>query len=233
MTLARRAKRPRHAPADAGSYEMWEQAGTPSVARVSNALRDGRSPPDRMFDHYLPKPLRGLSDQHWTPLAAAARAAAWLEDFGISSVLDIGSGAGKFCVSAALASQARFTGIEQRPGLVVAARGLAETFGVADRVDFLCQTFERDTLPEAEAYYLYNPFGENLLSRPLHIDEDVELSASRHAAEVRAFQDMLWDLPEGTYVFTYNGFGGSLPDSYSELRSDHGLPSVLRLWRKG
>jgi predicted RNA methylase len=211
---------------------MWEIAGVPSIERVSAALRDRRSLPDRMFDYYLPKALRSVSSQHWTPLVASMRGAEWLTDFGIDSVVDVGAGVGKFCISAALACSARFLGIEQRPELVAEASRLARTFGVDDRVSFMCRTFERGALPEAEAYYLYNPFGENLLSHEMRIDSRVELSADRHLRDSRAFEDMLWALREGTYVITYNGFGGCMPESYEEVRTDRSLPSVLSLWRK-
>jgi hypothetical protein len=36
----------------------------------------------------------------------------------------------------------------------------------------------------------------------------------------------------GTYVLVYNGFGGKLPDVYREVKSEHDLPNVMRLWRK-
>ena len=49
----------------------------------------------------------------------------------VQSVVDIGSGAGKFCVAAALGSGCRFTGLEQRPRLVAAARTLAAYTGEA------------------------------------------------------------------------------------------------------
>ena len=39
-------------------------------------------------------------------------------------------------------------------------------------------------------------------------------------------------LPRGSYILTYNGFGGRMPKSYEELRIDETLPSLLRLWRK-
>jgi hypothetical protein len=217
---------------DEGSYEMWEIAGLPSLPRLAAALRDGRAPPDRMFDHYLPRALRSVSPRHWTPLEVVVRAAAWLNDLGITSLVDVGSGAGKFCVAAALASDACFVGIEQREDLVRAARELALRFGVAERVRFEHGTFEPHALPPADAYYVYNPFGENLLRVTEQIDLEVELSAERHAREVTAFEGMLHGLPRGAHLLAYNGFGGRMPASFTELRVDHALPNVLRLLRK-
>jgi predicted RNA methylase len=185
-----------------------------------------------MFDYYLPQALRRVSTIHWTPLAAAVRAAQWIEELGIRSVVDVGAGAGKFCVIGALASGAEFQGIEQRAALVEAARALAERFGVSARVRVECGLLNLHAVPSADAYYLYNPFGENLLPREEQIDLDVELSARRFQREVRRFEALLQALPRGRYVLTYNGFGGRVPKSYEELRVDDTLPSVLRLWQK-
>jgi SAM-dependent methyltransferase len=217
---------------DDGSFEMWAIAGRPSLPRIATALREGRVPPDRMFDHYLPRALREVSARHWTPLAVVARVATWLEDLGIRSVVDIGSGAGKFCVAAALASDASFVGLEQRADLVRQARALAQLFGVQARVSFEQGTFTAAALPSADAYYVYNPFGENLLRADEQIDCEVELTAERHARDVIAFETMLDALPRGAHLIAYNGFGGGTPATYSELRSDDSFPNALRLWRK-
>src|SRR4051812_18571180 len=72
-------------------------------AQVAEALGAGMRLTDASFDQFLFDPLRALSSQHWTPLAVAARAAEWFEQRNIRTVVDIGSGAGKFCVAAALA----------------------------------------------------------------------------------------------------------------------------------
>jgi predicted RNA methylase len=173
-----------------------------------------------------------VSARHWTPLAVVARAVAWLDDLGISTVVDVGSGAGKFCVAAALACDASFIGVEQREDLVQAARELAQRFGVQARVRFEHGPFTPAALPSAEAYYVYNPFGENLLRADEQIDLAVELSAERHARDVVAFENMLQALPRGAHLLAYNGFGGAMPASFSALRTDDSLPNVLRLWRK-
>jgi len=146
--------------------------------------------------------------------------------------VDIGSGVGKFCIATALSCGCRCVGVEQRPGLVGVARELARRFGVEDRAEFVCGVFGKDSLPVADAYYLYNPFCENLYGRGAHLEEDVELGRERHAREVEATRRLLAHAKVGTYAVTYNGFGGSLPEGYAELHVDRELPSVLRIARK-
>lgn len=198
---------------------------------VADAVRSGRCTSDRAFDRFLSPEFQAVSEQYWTPLAVATRAARWLGELGVRRVFDVGSGAGKFCVAAALACDAHFVGVEQRMRLVAEARELARAFGVSDRVRFVSGRFDRLS-PSADAYYFYNSFGENLFDAENRLDEDVELNAGRYRDDVMAAERMLREAPTGTYLLTYNGFGGMVPDSYSEVRVDRELPCVLRMWRK-
>jgi hypothetical protein len=200
--------------------------------RVAEALRAGRCLPDRAFDRFLPDELRVVSDQYWTPLVAAKRTAEWFDDLNIRTVVDIGSGAGKFCVAAALASRCHFTGLERRSRLVASARTLARVFEVDDRVSFIEGAFGDIATPVADAYYLYNPFGEYLFGSRAHFGKDGELGDKRRVRDVAAVENLLQRAPIGTCVITYNGFGGRIPATYQELRVDDEMPNELRLWRK-
>jgi predicted RNA methylase len=159
--------------------------------RVAEALRAGRCPPDRAFDRFLPDELRVVSGQYWTPLGVAKRVAEWLDELNVRTVVDIGSGAGKFCVAAALAGHCHFIGLEQRSRLVASARTLARVFGVDDRVSFIEGAFGDIATPIADAYYLYNPFGEYRFGSRDHFDRELELSDKRHARDVAAVEDLL------------------------------------------
>ena len=107
-----------------------------AARQFASQLRGEGCPTDRAFDRFLPERLQRVSPEFWPPLVAARRAAEWFQDAGVRSVVDIGSGAGKFCVAGAFA-RLRFTGLEQRPFLIKSARGLARLFDVNDRVQFV------------------------------------------------------------------------------------------------
>jgi len=204
----------------------------PSARQVADALRKRTCPGERAFDRFLPHDLRLVSGQHWTPLIVAVRVAEWLDSLGVRTVVDIGSGAGKFCVAAALSGICDFTGIEQRPRLVEAAGRLAEIFGVDDRVRFVQGKVGQVEVPSADAYYLYNPFGENLFGPDGHLDDDVELSDERYERDISFMERFLRQARVGTYVVKYNGFGGTMPNTYEPIRIDREMPNVLRMWRK-
>lgn len=204
----------------------------PTADELADAIRAGGQPDDGAFDRFLPIRLRVVSGMFWTPLAVAARTAEWFAELGVRSVVDIGSGVGKFCVAAALGGTCRFTGLEQRPRLVIAAGRLARQFRVDDRVRFVAGILDPSTAPAADAYYLFNPFGENRFGPEAHLDEDVELGEDRYRRDIAAVEQLLDRAPTGTYVVTYNGFGGHVPDGYDQIRVDRTLPNMLRMWQK-
>lgn len=205
----------------------------PAPSFVAERLRAGVPVPEGSFDRFLPPRFRVVAEQHWTPLAVTQRIARWLRELQIDSVVDLGSGAGKFCVATAVAApQCRFIGIEQRPALVEAARELARVFGVAHRVEIIAGTLGEIAVPEAAAYYLYNPFGENLFDGAGRIDDEVELSGARYRRDIATAARLLASRQRGTFVIKYNGYGGKMPRGYEMVRRDHVLPNLLRVWQK-
>lgn len=220
-------------PGDAGVSSVDAIPRGASAEVIAEAIRSGLCPDDASFDLFMSRELRRLSGRHWTPLAVALRVAEWLDGAGVGNVVDLGSGGGKFCVVAALASKCSFIGIERRPRFVEAANLLARVFRVDDRVQFVHGTLSRRTIPAADAYYLYNPFGENLFGPGEHLDDDVELSPQRYERDIALVETFFDRAPVGTIVVDYNGFGGRMPGSYQEVVVDREMPDLLRMWRKG
>ncbi len=197
-------------PRDAGARAV--------VLRARDAVAAGERPADTHFDDLLPAALKAHAARHFTPVADALRVGAWLDDLGVGSILDVGSGAGKLCVVAAIAApRCRFLGIEQRSGLVEVARSIAARFELDDRVSFVEGSIGVAGLPAVEAYYLFNPFGENLLPSGERLDEDVELGDDRYDRDVREAEALLESAPPGTVLITHNGFGGRVPAAFEQL----------------
>lgn len=201
-------------------------------ARLAAALARGAPIADAAFDRYLPEAARRVSGQFWSPLAVALRVASWAGQLRLEHIVDIGSGAGKLCVASALACRSRFTGLEQRPALVAAARDLAARFGVGDRVAFAEGRLAPGDIPAADAYYLFNPFEENLHGPSDHIDESVALGLDRYDHDVALIEALLAAVRPGTCFILYNGFGGQIPGNYERLRIGDDPLRPLELWRK-
>ena len=203
-----------------------------AVWLAAQAVRSGRARADDAFDRFLLPELREVSDRYWTPLPVVRRVASWLRDAEVRTVVDIGSGAGKFCIAGALLTRCRFIGLEQRASLVASARGLAEIFRVDDRVTFVNGRCGATTTPKGNAYYFFNPFGPYSFSSERFADPDVASTQETYRADIAAATEFLSRAPRGTSVITYNGFGGRMPSTYERIDIDTSLPGALAWWRK-
>jgi hypothetical protein len=203
-----------------------------AARQLAEAMHSDCCPADRAFDQFLPERLSVVSPFYWSPLAVAQRAAEWFTDAGVHTVVDIGSGAGKFCVAAALFGGCRFMGLEQRPFLVQSARALAHLFDMNDRVRFVDGALGTVPTPIAEAYYFFNPFGNYSFGVERLTNMGDECSEARRAHDVAAAEQLLRRAAVGTWVLTFNGFGGRIPEGYDLARVDWELPAALRMWKK-
>jgi SAM-dependent methyltransferase len=215
-----------------GQRRAIDRAARREARLVAAALRAGRAPDDDAFDRFLPPELRDVSALYWTPLRVVRRAATWLREIEAPTVVDIGSGAGKFCVAAALLSRSRFVGLEKRAPLVDAARELAEMFGVDDRVTFVHGDLAATAAPAGDAYYFFNPFGEHAFYSRRFATPSVTVTPETYSRDVAAATALLSRAPVSTFVVTYNGFGGQVPPGYDQIDVATRLPGTLRLWKK-
>jgi len=203
-----------------------------SPGEIASRLRAGDLIGDDEFDAWLPASLRGPSVRYWTQVGVAVRVARWLRSRGVCSVLDVGSGAGKFCVVGALGTGLSFTGVEQRGYLVDCARSLAARFCVSGRARFVHGDLDAVDCQLFDALYFYNPFGENVAPPAARLDETAELGRGRFDRDVATAQGVLSRMPVGAYLATYNGYGGRVPDSFDLEHAKVAGRSLLRLWRK-
>jgi len=187
---------------------------------------------DAAFDYLLPPAARSKSMLHWTPIAVARAVAARLEAHGARSVLDAGSGAGKFCVVAGSVSpRLTFLGIEQRGGLVSAARHLAARLGVANAHFELGDALGRSWAP-FDGFYFFNPFAENALGSDDVFDAASGVAKHRFGTEARRLLRRLREARRGAVVVTYHGLGGAIPSSYELVAEEDSGTGRLRTWIK-
>jgi predicted RNA methylase len=188
-------------------------------------------PSDAEFDRVYPESIQRLSALHWTPVSVAARAAAILVRAGSTRILDVGSGAGKFCIVGAQVTSARFVGLERRQHLVDIAGGAAMKLGVS-RATFVHASVEQFRFEGFDGVYLYNPFFEQISPYIPQIDASVEHSARLYRVFTEAVTAQLATLTPGTAVVTYHGFGGLMPTSYRFMGDEPAGDDLLDLWIK-
>ena len=186
---------------------------------------------DAAFDQLLPLAVRSKSMSHWTPLSVARLAARRLAEHGARSVLDAGSGPGKFCVVGASSyPQLAFVGIEQRFRLVAAARELAARLRVMNAHFELGDALAR-SWAKFDGFYFFNPFAENALGAH-DVFDSTRGAAKRFRTEAMRVAWRLREARRGSVLVTYHGLGGPIPSSYELTLEEESGSGRLRTWVK-
>lgn len=202
-----------------------------SFGDLRRDLELGLLPSDDEFDSIYPTRMRELSNVHWTPVEVAAEVSRFLVRDEDSSVLDVGSGVGKFCLVSAMVSQGRYLGVERRGDLVNLARYVSKQFHLSNVLFREGDAFDIDW-NDFSSIYLYNPFYEQIAHPHLRIDANVELTRENFDHFVEAAENKLRLLVPGTRVATYNGFGGKIPESFQCVWSSKVKECGLAFWEK-
>lgn len=183
---------------------------------------------DEEFDAFYPMKMRKLSGTHWTPVAVAKKAINFLVTSPSTRVLDLGSGAGKFCIVAAMNSDAHITGVEQRENLVFLSRKLALSYKL-ENAEFINSDIKNIDFSEFDAFYFFNSFEENI-NLTDKIDTLNSIDPNQYDHYCTFLKEELDKVAIGTRVATYCGEGGVIPDSYIMIKSTH--KGKLIFWEK-
>ena len=195
---------------------------------IFHYLQTAQAVKDADFDEIYPIEVKKLSGRHWTTVEIAKKAAGFLVTSPASKVLDIGSGAGKFCFVGMATTQGQFFGIEQRPDLVVLSRSIIQQYNL-DRVHISNANVVDTNFKDFDAFYLFNPFHENL-EKHSSIDKSLPLSRPIYSRYKKYVFGQLQDMPAGTRVVTYSVNGSQIPPSYKAVRKEQG--GLLKYYEK-
>jgi len=189
---------------------------------------DSKTLTEDAFKQLLPEDLQKVSKTHFTPMGIAKTAIEWLTEDGKKNILDIGAGVGKFCIVGALNSDSFFYGVEYRASLAQLANELIEKLHIKNAVVKHQNILDIDFL-DFNAFYLYNPFYENIVYTK-RLNNEMPLADSLYRAYIRHTALQLEYKEKGTRVVTYHGDNLEIPESYEKIKqSKNGL---LKLWVK-
>jgi len=184
---------------------------------------------DEAFGKLYPPSIQELAYRHWSPLEVAKKAANYLVTEKKTTILDIGSGVGKFCLAAAhLKPQASFVGVEQRKVLVEQAELAKQKLGVTN-ASFIQGNFTKIDFSKYDHFYFYNPFYENLLGTP-KIDNSLDYSAELFDYYNAYLCRQLQKMPEGTRLVTFHIVEDELTEGYHIVGTD--IDDSLKYWVK-
>ena len=184
---------------------------------------------DMAFNQLYPLPIQNLSARHWTPLHVARRAAIFLTAKGNSTILDIGSGVGKFCLAAAcIRPQSVFIGVEQRKNLVEHAELVKDRLHINNAL-FIHGNFTQVDFRDYDHFYFYNSFYENLTESDT-IDDTIEYSTELFIYYNRFLCRQLEKKPKGTRLVTFHSLEEEVPSSFRVVGAE--MENLLKYWVK-
>ncbi|MBI5373477.1 MAG: class I SAM-dependent methyltransferase [Sphingobacteriales bacterium] len=184
---------------------------------------------DEQFNQLYPLPVQALARRHWTPLSVARKAAKFLAAENKTRILDIGSGVGKFCLSASYYYPgALYYGVEQRKSLIGHAETARKTLR-ADQVSFIHGNFTQLDLKNFDHFYFYNAFYENLTGTD-KIDDSIDYSGELYNYYNRYLFRQLEQKPGGTRLATFHSLEEEIPQNYHEVGSE--FDNLLKFWIK-
>lgn len=184
---------------------------------------------DIIFNSLYPKPIQEVAEKHWTPLTVAQKAAAFLAVSPDGKILDIGSGSGKFCLTAAHFHPLNlFYGIEQRDNLVELSGRLATQLQL-ENVFFICDNITNIDFKNYDHFYFYNSFYENIQGTQ-KIDSSIKYSEELYNYYNRYLLKQLSKRPAGTRLVTYHSLGSEIPSDYEVVHTDYN--EFLKFWIK-
>ncbi|MGN8072800.1 hypothetical protein [Mucilaginibacter sp. 22184] len=183
---------------------------------------------DAEFDWIYPHHFQLLSLKHFTPLSIAKKAAEFLS-LPDTRVLDIGSGAGKFCLTAGYHfRETFFYGVEQRHELHHLAENI-KRYTDLPNVNFIYGNVTQINFKEFDHFYFYNSFYENI-DQMNKIDDTIELSESLYNYYTQYLYMALSAKPSGTRLVTFHSLEQEIPQDYR--LADVSYDTLLKMWIK-
>lgn len=183
---------------------------------------------EKSFENFLPAYLRSASRLHFTPIEVAKTATEWLTETSAKNILDIGAGVGKFCITGAYYSNAHFYGIEHRESLCNIGNQITGHFGLSN-VTIQHANILDIQFSDYDAFYLYNPFYENL-EYVKRLNDEVALEENLYQVYLNHTETQLDQTKIGTRLVTYHGNNFEVPDSYEKAKD--AFNGELKLWIK-
>ena len=183
---------------------------------------------DREFDAIYPENIRRIADRHWSPVEVSKTASEFLVRRAGTRVLDIGSGAGKFCMIGAATTRGHFTGVEHRLPLVELSTSLSSRYDLQN-VKYIHANVTSIDFRNYDAFYFFNSFYEHINVHH-RIDDSVTMDVQTYEAHVSDMVEQLSRLPLGTRLATYATLQTVVPGDFQLVDSVY--YGALNLWEK-
>ena len=182
---------------------------------------------DEEFDRVYPDHIQNISDLHFTSVHVAKEASQYLAEKN-SEILDIGAGAGKFCMIGSVWTQSRYVGVERRSSLCEIANSVISRYKLQD-VHIINSNITDMSFRDFGGFYFFNAFLENICNEDA-IDQSMPFSFDLYRTYSNFVRDQLDLMPGGTRLVTYHSYLRELPESYVLKHSSHN--THLKFWER-
>ncbi len=195
---------------------------------VFEKLRNRVAVFDEEFDAIFPEDVREHSNRHFTSVFIAQQATAFLTEAGAKSILDIGSGTGKYCLVASAISKADFTGVEHRNYQVEIGNECAKRYGLTN-CKFIADNILNIDFSAYDAFYIFNPFLE-AKDPTAQMDQAVKVGLKEYDIFSNYVYQQFEKMKVGTRIASYWTTKTQFPPSYEMVKSSFG--DTLTFWIK-
>lgn len=183
---------------------------------------------DDDFDMIFPEDVREYSNRHYTSVFLAQKAAEFLVQDKNDTILDIGSGTGKFCLVGALTTHGHFTGVEYRKHQSDIARNVAQNYSISN-VEFIHANILDVPFDEFTGFYMFNPFLEQI-DRTAKMDGLIKDDIENYTLFNEYVQSELMKKEIGTRLVSYYVPIIQIPDCFQQVDSFFG--GTFCFWEK-
>ncbi|HMG16708.1 MAG TPA: methyltransferase domain-containing protein [Saprospiraceae bacterium] len=183
---------------------------------------------DNEFDLIFNKDTQIEAEMNFTPFLVAKMAAHYLANKKGTRILDIGAGAGKFCLIGSACTEANYIGVEQKQSLCNEANRIILQYHLSN-IEFIHSNITSISFIEYDAFYFYNSFHENICL----LESDNDTSHLNHEFYDKYsfyMKDQLDAMPIGTKLVTYFSYLKEVPASYEVKFSE--FEGKLKMWEK-
>jgi len=191
-------------------------------------IEKGISIEDDDFDEIYPDDIRPMAFTHFTPVDMAIKAANFLVKKTGTKVLDIGSGAGKFCMIGSACTDGHFTGVEQRDNLHELGEQIHQKYKLQN-ITFINANINQIDFSDYDAFYFFNPFYENIIQFD-KIDDAVEVETDLYDEYSSYVKNQLDKMPLGTRLVTFFSAYDEVPKSYKLISKND--RQKISMWEK-
>lgn len=187
---------------------------------------------DAFWDSFLPQNFQTLSPFQWTPISVIERTWNFLSHDGVSSLVDLGSGVGKFCIYLSLLSHHSIDilGLEDREELVNVSESLKKHWEVT-KVQFKKENFLNQFPKGHSHYYCFNPLYETM--KGTHsIDSNKIKSATQFLKDLQILKQNLLLMKPKSKLITFHGFGGNFLPGFRIILKEEISGGEYLIWER-